>query len=93
MGYRIAGWVEFVVEVEYVDDESADYGAFLKGVSELPPLRVEPSSAMAPALGALLPEQAIHSAFVRYAGPPSEVVHRMEALNELCGRVFPRNNL
>ncbi|GAA5143357.1 hypothetical protein GCM10023340_08630 [Nocardioides marinquilinus] len=94
MGFQLAGWVEFVVEVQWVTDESADFGGFVRGLGDQEPLAMNltllQSAVGTQALGAMVDGQSTNTHYVRYAGPAFTVSVAMEYLRDLASRCFPR---
>lgn len=91
MGYRLGGWVQFVVEVRWTEDPMGDgdpLGQFIRGVNELMGLRVLPASAGGESLGAIVEGQSEHTQWVEYAGPAQTAGFMLMELNTLCARVF-----
>jgi hypothetical protein len=92
MGYRFGGWIDVVIEVQYVLDlDPADaISAFYAGVDDIMNAeRLQITVAEQP-LGAMIDDQETNSSYVRVAGPPEFVLRAMNELTALCEQCFPR---
>jgi hypothetical protein len=94
MGYRLGGWIDVVIEVQYVLDLEPDeaVAAFFAGVDAIVNAeRLQITVAEQP-LGAMLDDQETNSSYVRMSGPPEFVLRGMNELTALCEECFPREN-